>query len=281
MSETSSPPMAKLSRAGRDLPAAIMVAVGLIALVVASLAFVKAVFLLVVVAAILLALWEIARALAHQGTWMPAAPMWIGSAAMVVGAYYGGADVLITFLAATVLVSILWRMPRGQDDFVQDVTATVFCLIYVPFLASFVALLLAPDDGIARVLTFIAVVTASDIGGYVAGAPFGRHPMAPAISPKKSWEGFAGSVVGCTAAGVASMVWLVDGDWWVGVVLGLIVAAAATLGDLAESLIKRDVGIKDMSRVLPGHGGVMDRLDSLLASVSVVWLVLHFLLPAV
>ena len=158
---------------------------------------------------------------------------------------------------------------------------TVFCLIYVPFLASFVALLLAPDDGIARVLTFIAVTIASDTGGYVAGVLFGRHPLAPGISPKKSWEGLVGSVVGSMAAGVACMVWLVDGDWWVGLVLGVVVATAATLGDLTESLIKRDVGIKDMSQVLPGHGGIMDRLDSLLATVSVVWLVLHFLLPAV
>ncbi|MGI8994867.1 MAG: phosphatidate cytidylyltransferase [Nocardioidaceae bacterium] len=273
--------MAKPNRAGRDLPAAIAVAAGLIALVVASLAFVKDLFLLVVAGAILIGLWEMGKALAHQGTWIPTVPVWMGAVAMVGGAYYGGPDVLIVILAATVLASILWRMPRGHPGFVRDVSATVFCLIYLPFLASFVALLLAPGDGIRRVLTFIAVTIASDIGGYAVGVVAGRHPMAPLISPKKTWEGFGGSLGFCMAAGVACMIYLVDGTWWVGLVLGIVVAAAGTLGDLAESMIKRDLGIKDMSRVLPGHGGIMDRLDSLLATVSVVWLVLHFVLPAV
>ena len=270
---------ATVSRAGRDLPAAVTVAVALIAVVVASLALVKALFLIVVGAAIVVGLWEMGKALSTNGTWLPLPPMVAGALGMIGGAYYGGPDVLIVVLAGTVLGSILWRMPRGQQGFVRDVSATVFCLVYVPFLASFVALLLAPSDGIARVLTFIAVTIASDIGGYAVGVLFGRHPMAPVISPKKSWEGFAGSAVACMGAGVACLVLLLDGEWWVGVVLGAIVVVAATLGDLAESLIKRDLGIKDMSNVLPGHGGIMDRLDSLLASVSVVWLVLHFLLP--
>ncbi len=269
------------SRAGRDLPASIAVSIALFALIVVSLVFVKDLFLVVVAGAILVALWELGRALARTGTEMPTIPLWAGAVSMIVGAYYGGPDVLVVALAATSLTCILWRMPRGQEGFVRDVTATIFCLVYVPFLASFVALLLAPDDGVRRVLTFIAVTAASDIGGYAVGVLFGRHPMSPEISPKKSWEGLAGSAVACIGAGVASVVWLVDGDWWVGVVLGVAVVIAATLGDLAESLIKRDLGIKDMSNVLPGHGGIMDRLDSLLATVSVVWLVLYFLLPAV
>jgi phosphatidate cytidylyltransferase len=273
-------PPEKKSRAGRDLPASIAVAIGLIALIVVSLAFVKDLFLIVVAGAMVVALWELGRALAHNGTWLPAVPMWVGAVGMIVGAYYGGPDVLIVVLAGTVLASILWRMPRGQDGFVRDITASIFCLVYVPFLASFVALLLSADNGVKRVLTFIAVTIASDIGGYCVGVLFGRHPMAPVISPKKSWEGFAGSAVACMAAGVACVAGLLDGDWWVGLVLGAVVVVAATLGDLAESLIKRDLGIKDMSNILPGHGGIMDRLDSLLATVSVVWLVLHFLLPA-
>lgn len=183
--------------------------------------------------------------------------------------------------ASAVLATTLWRMRRGQEGFVQDVTATVFCLAYAPFLASFVALLLDADDGVQRVVTFIVVVVASDTGGYAVGAALGRHLLAPAISPKKSWEGFAGSAAGCALAGVLCMVFLLDDAWWVGLVLGALVVVAATLGDLAESLIKRDLGVKDMSNILPGHGGIMDRLDSLLASVPVVWLVLTFLLPHV
>jgi phosphatidate cytidylyltransferase len=101
--------------------------------------------------------------------------------------------------------------------------------------------------------------------------------MAPVISPKKSWEGFAGSVVFTIAAGVALVTWLFDADWWVGVALGAIAVVMATLGDLCESVIKRDLGIKDMSQVIPGHGGLMDRLDSLLATVAPIWLVLYYL----
>ena len=121
------------------------------------------------------------------------------------------------------------------------------------------------------------VTIASDIGGYVAGVLFGKHPMAPVISPKKSWEGFAGSAVTCVVVGYLLVVYLLDGDWWVGVLLGLIAVVMATLGDLCESVIKRDLGIKDMSQVIPGHGGLMDRLDSLLATVAPIWLVLHYL----
>jgi phosphatidate cytidylyltransferase len=273
-----STPEVKKSRAGRDVPVSIAVAIGLILLVVVSLAFVEDLFMIVVGAAMLVALWELGRALATNGTWLPLLPMGAGSLGMVGGAYYGGPDVLIVVLAGTLLASLLWRMPRGQEGFVRDVTATGFVLLYLPFLASFVALLLAADDGLERVLTFIAVTIASDIGGFVAGVLFGKHPMAPIISPKKTWEGFVGSTIGCLLVGVACLVWLLDDEWWIGLVLGAIVVVAATLGDLAESLIKRDLGIKDMSNVLPGHGGLMDRLDSLLATVSVVWLVLHFLL---
>jgi phosphatidate cytidylyltransferase len=274
-------PAARTSRAGRDLPAAITVAAVLIALIVGSLAFVKDLFLVVVCGAILVALWELGRALSTNGTWLPMPPMALGTVGMIVGAYYGGPDVLVVVLAGTALGALLWRMPRGQDGFVRDISATFFCLLYLSFLASFVSLLLAPDDGVSRVLTFIAVTVASDTGGYAFGVLLGKHPMAPVISPKKSWEGFAGSVLASMAVGVACVVWLLEGEWWVGLVLGAIAAVAATLGDLAESLVKRDLGVKDMSNILPGHGGIMDRLDSLLATVSVVWLVLHFLLPAV
>lgn len=266
-------------RAGRDLRAAIAVSVVLIGVIVVSLTFAKASFLLVVGMAILVGLWEIGRALAGNGTWLPMAPMCAGALGMIGGSYYGGADVLIVVLAATVLASILWRMPRGQAGFVRDVTAAVFCLVYLPFLASFVALLLAPDDGVKRVLSFVAVTVAADVGGYAFGVLFGRHPMAPVISPKKSWEGFAGAWATSVAAGIACVVLLLEGEWWAGALLGSIAVVAATLGDLTESLIKRDLGIKDMSNILPGHGGIMDRLDSLLATVGVVYLVLHFLVP--
>jgi phosphatidate cytidylyltransferase len=132
----------------------------------------------------------------------------------------------------------------------------------------------APADGPRRVTAFIATVVCSDTGGYVAGVLFGKHPMAPSVSPKKSWEGFAGSVLACTLAGAVFLTTLFDGTWWQGVLFGLAVVCSATLGDLGESMIKRDIGIKDMGHLLPGHGGLMDRLDSLLPTAPVAWLLL-------
>jgi phosphatidate cytidylyltransferase len=133
------------------------------------------------------------------------------------------------------------------------------------------------DDGPQRVVTYFLVVVASDVGGYVVGVLFGKHPMAPTISPKKSWEGFTGSTLACIGTGIAAVVWLLDGHWWVGAIVGAVAVLTATVGDLAESMIKRDLGIKDMSNLLPGHGGLMDRLDSLLATAPAVWLLLHLL----
>jgi phosphatidate cytidylyltransferase len=269
------------SRAGRNLPAAIAVAAALVALIIVSLSLYKPAFLAVVSAAMLVALWELGRALATRGIRVPALPLAVGAVAMVFGAYVGGADVLVVLLAATILLIIVWRMKQGQQGFVADVTAAIFAAMYLPFLASFVSLLLAPVDGVQRVITFFAVVVASDTGGYAAGVLAGRHQLARSVSPKKTWEGFAGSVVASSVAGALCVTLMFSGEWWVGVVLGVISACTATVGDLAESLLKRDLGVKDMSNLLPGHGGLMDRLDSLLASVPVVWLVLHFLLPAV
>jgi phosphatidate cytidylyltransferase len=147
------------------------------------------------------------------------------------------------------------------------------------FLAGFAALMLAAPDGRQRIVVFILVTVFSDIGGYAVGVKFGKHPMAPSLSPKKSWEGFAGSVLSCALVGAISLPLLLDGPWWAGVLLGVVAAAAATLGDLIESSIKRDLGIKDMSTILPGHGGLMDRLDSLVVVAPVAWALLLLFVP--
>ncbi|HEX6249646.1 MAG TPA: phosphatidate cytidylyltransferase [Nocardioidaceae bacterium] len=278
-SETPSGAPAPTGRAGRNLPAAIGSAVVLLAVIAGSLAFWKPAFVGVVAVAIVLAIWELKAALAEKGIAMPFEPVVAGAVVMLVGAYVGGAPALATALAVTALGTMLWRLRGGVDGFVRDATAGVFVAVYVPFLAGFVLLLLRPDDGPLRVVTFVLVTIASDIGGYAVGVLAGRHPMAPVISPKKSWEGFAGSAVFCVLAGWASVVYLLDGDWWVGVLLGLVAVVMATLGDLSESVIKRDLGIKDMSAIIPGHGGLMDRLDSLIATVAPTWLLLYYLVP--
>jgi phosphatidate cytidylyltransferase len=284
---TSTPvPAQDHGRAGRNLPAAIASAVVLVALIIVTLVVWKTLFMVVVAAAVLVAVWELHRGFAAKGIDLPEQPLMAGGVIMVVVAYFYGAPALVTATAVTALVTMLWLLHRGVNGYVQNASASVFALVYVPFLGSFVALLLREggavhvdgiDAGVKGIFTFIAVTAASDIGGYIAGVLFGRHQMAPVISPKKSWEGFAGSVVFCVAVGVAMIVWVLDADWWIGVFLGLIAVVMATLGDLCESVIKRDLGIKDMSQVIPGHGGLMDRLDSLLATIAPIWLLLHYL----
>ena len=276
-------------RAGRDLPAAIISAVVLVGAILLSLFFWKTAFMGIVAVAVAVAVWELHRGLSAKDIDIPEQPLMLGGVVMVVVAYFWGAPALVTATAVTALVVMMWVLRRGVDGYVKNASAAVFTLVYVPFLASFVALLLAEggstpgvgldldDTGVRGVITFIAITVASDTGGYVAGVLFGKHPMAPVISPKKSWEGFAGSVVACIAVGVWLVTSFLGGDWWVGVLLGVISALMATLGDLCESVIKRDLGLKDMSHVIPGHGGLMDRLDSLLATVAPIWLILYYL----
>jgi phosphatidate cytidylyltransferase len=271
------PAPAKVSRAGRDLPAAIAVGVGLVLLIAASLALYKHAFVAVVAVTMALGIDELRRALATSGIAMPAVPVQLGSLATLLSAYIVGTDGMVVAVALTVLMTAMWRLRSGSRGYVRDVTAGVFTTIYVPFLAGFVLLMLRTGDGQWQVATFILVTIASDIGGYASGVLFGRHPMAPTISPKKSWEGFAGSAIACGVVGWLTVVYFLDGPWWAGVLLGAITVVTATLGDLTESVIKRDLGIKDMSHMLPGHGGLMDRLDSLLATVPFAWMVMHFI----
>jgi phosphatidate cytidylyltransferase len=279
-SDESAPPASSYGRAGRNLSAATGVAVLLGAAVIASLFIQKVIFVGLAVAAITIAVWELSNALAGRGIHVPLVPVAIGSVAILVSAYSGGGEAMTVSLMVTALAVFLWRLRDDREGYVTDVAAGVFTTLYAPFLAGFAVLMVRPDDGPWRVLTFLIVVVASDTGGYVIGVLMGRHPMAPTVSPKKSWEGFAGSLVFSVLFGVLTVTLLLDGRWAAGVALGLAVLASATLGDLGESMIKRDLGIKDMGHLLPGHGGLMDRLDSMLPSAPVVWLTLTALVPA-
>ena len=264
----------KPSRAGRNLRAAIAVGVIMGGLALLTLFTIKIIFLVYMAAVIALGLWELTRALETRGIRLPLVPVAAGGAVMLGLAYYSGERPLVAALAVTVIGVLAWRMTGGSSGYVRDVTAGVFTLVYLPLMASFVALMLAAPDGSRRVLAWIVVTVCSDIGGYLVGSLLGRHPMAAAISPHKTWEGFAGSAVACVVAGVLLLTLLLHGTWWQGVLLGVAAVAAATLGDLAESMIKRDLQIKDMGTVLPGHGGILDRADSLLLTAPVVWLLL-------
>jgi len=269
----------KPSRTGRNLPVAIAIGLGLGGLVLVTLFTVKATFLIYVGAVVGLALWELRQALLERGIGLPLIPLVAGGAAMFTLAYWYGAQAALAALAVTLVVLLAWRLPGGPAGYLRDVTASVFTLAYVPLLGLFVALMLSAPDGARRVLLFIIVTVSSDIGGYFAGIAIGRHPMAPVISPKKTWEGFAGSVAACLAAGAIALPLLLHAHVWQGLILGAAAVVAATLGDLVESMIKRDLEIKDMGTVFPGHGGAMDRLDSLLVVAPAAWLLLKVFLP--
>ncbi|MBK3524623.1 MULTISPECIES: phosphatidate cytidylyltransferase [Streptomyces] len=279
MSDVPQPPPAPAPQkksAGRDLSAAIGVGVGLGVVIVASLFIVKAVFVGVIAIAVVVGLWELtSRLKERKEIRAPLVPLAVGGAAMVVAGYVRGAEGAWVAMALTALATLVWRMTERPEGYLKDVTAGVFAAFYVPFLATFVALLLAADDGPWRVLTFLLLTVVSDTGAYAVGWRFGKHKLAPRISPGKTREGLLGAVLFAMVAGALCMQFLIDGGaWWQGLLLGLAVAASATLGDLGESMIKRDLGIKDMGTLLPGHGGIMDRLDSLLPTAPVVWLLL-------
>lgn len=279
----SAPPRGKdraFGRAGRNLAAAIGVGVGLGAVVLASLLIERHWFIAVLALAVAVGTWELAGAL-HRGAdiRVPLPVLLVGGQAMVWLTWPFGAAAMAIAFAATALAVLLWRMPAGAEHYVRDVTAGLFTAAYVPLLASFATLMVVAPDGAARVLTFIICVVASDVGGYTAGVLAGKHPMAPTISPKKSWEGFGGSQVTGMVAGALCVVFLLHGPWWAGGLTGALLVISATLGDLIESLVKRDLGIKDMGALLPGHGGLLDRLDSLLPTALVAWAALGVLVP--
>ena len=288
ISPTDVNPVPRPSRAGRNLPAAIAVGVVLISAVVVTLAWWHWGFILLVAAALSMGVVEVSRALSRIGMHAATAPVFVGTLAVVLGSYYAGQHpaqqvpsntLILGLLALTSLACLVWRLREGPENYVRDAAASLFLVGYIPLLGSAVALMMAADDGPARIVTFILCVVASDTGGYIAGVLFGKHKMAPTVSPKKTWEGFAGSVLFGVGIGIACSIWLLGVGWYVGLLLGVLLVAVGTAGDLVESMIKRDAGIKDMSSFLPGHGGIMDRLDSLLVAAPVAWALLFLLVP--
>ena len=275
-------PKKKQGRAGRNLPAAIGVGAFLGFGVIAILVFAPLGWVPVVAIAMAVATHEVVRRLRTAGYSIPIIPLLVGGQAIVWLTWpFGPAGALGAF-GATVVVCMIWRLLSGglKDapvNYLRDVTVTIFLAAWIPLFGAFGVLLVYPEDGRWRVLCLMLGVVFSDIGGYAAGVLFGKHPMVPAISPKKSWEGFAGSLIFGTAASVLAVAFLLDKPAWVGVPLGLMLVITGTLGDLIESQVKRDLGIKDMGTLLPGHGGLMDRLDSVLPSAVATWVVLTLL----
>jgi phosphatidate cytidylyltransferase len=267
------------SRAGRNLPAAIGVGAGLGAVIVGSLFVWRPSFAIIVGLAVLYGCYELTQALRPSGVHISLAPLLAGSAALLIAAWERGGSGLVLAMLVTLAAIIVWRIADGAFGYTRDVTASAFILLYLPTLAGFAVLLVHPGDGAARVLAFAVTVVCSDTGGYATGVLFGKHPMAPIVSKAKTWEGFSGSVLFCSGSGVLFMMYVFHHEWWKGLLFGAAIAITATLGDLGESMIKRDLDIKDMGNLLPGHGGIMDRLDSMLPCAAVAFLMLSHFAP--
>lgn len=266
---------------GRNLPAAIGVGLALGAALLVSLFVVPVAFPVLIAIALGLGTIEATRALATGGVRVPVVPLLVGAIGMVVSTTVHGVDGLVIATAVAVCVLLIWRVVESTGLLaLRDVTGGVFCLAWVPFLGCFALLLMQrPEHGPVVVFLALLVPIANDVGGYAAGVLFGAHPMAPSISPKKSWEGFVGSLLSGTGAAVAVLLLALDAPWWAGLVLGPVLVVLSTGGDLAESLLKRDLGIKDMGHLLPGHGGILDRIDSMLLSAPTTYIILELLLP--
>ncbi|MGH3094975.1 MAG: phosphatidate cytidylyltransferase [Streptosporangiales bacterium] len=266
-------------RLGRNIAVAVGIGVVAGAILLAILYYAKPVFPLLIIGVGCLGVWELTRAFGLRQIAVPLPPLLAIVVAAIASGYLAGFTGLAVSTAFGVLCMLAWRLRGGVAGYVRDATAGVAIACYVPLLLGFAALLLTPADGADRVVIWIAAVFASDTGGLLLGAAIGRHQMSPVISPKKSWEGGAGSVILSGALTAVLVWWLLDGAWWYGAVVGVTAAVVGTAGDLVESVIKRDIGIKDMSSLVPGHGGMMDRLDSLLAAAPAVWVLLTLLVP--
>jgi phosphatidate cytidylyltransferase len=280
--EAAAPVVASVpSKAGRNLGAAIGVGLGLGAVVLISLLTVRQVFIGVVAVAVAVSTIEFVGALRRSaGIQVALVPVLVGGQAMIWLSWPWGRPGVLASFVVTVLACLVWRFRGGSANYLRDAATSVFTAAYLPLFGAFATMLVEPHDGAGRVLCFLIVVVCSDTGGYAAGVFFGKHPMAPSISPKKSWEGFAGSMVAGIVGGALSLWLLLGGHWWLGVPFGAALVICATCGDLVESLIKRDLGIKDMGTMLPGHGGLMDRMDSLLPSAVASWLLLSAFVPS-
>lgn len=267
-------PLAATGRAGRNLPAAVITGAVLICVLVISLFFAPVAFVGLVVLAALAAVWELGGAFARMGITVSVAPLYVGVLGMEICAWTLGAEALLVALYLTVFALVAWRLLDSNiQGRMSDIVASIFVAVYVPFTASFFFLILREYTNPWLIIGIIAMVVASDTGGWAVGILFGRHPMVPRLSPKKSWEGFIGSFVAAVAVGVLFFVNF-GAHWWWGVLAGGCAAIVGTIGDLTESLIKREAGLKDMSRLLPGHGGVLDRVDSILMTVPLMYLIM-------
>ena len=270
---------------GRSLSKSVIVGLLLAAVFLSSLLVYKELFIVFLSVSTAIGAWELSTALREKNWYVPRVPAVVGSVLIMPATYFGGPSIQWLASLAIVAALIAWRtvhllFERRKANFqtlqrtVRDFGAAAFLVIYLPLTLSFSMLLLRRDDGQLWVVAFVTTVALIDSAGYLFGRVFGKNKLAPDVSPKKTWEGLAASIIFGTTSAVIFIVFVLGGEWWVGIIFAALLILAAVFGDLAESLIKRDLGIKDMSTWLPGHGGMMDRLDSLLPASLMTYLVM-------
>lgn len=267
------------ARTGRNLVLATLIGLGLGGLMLVSLIFIKSLFMILAVVVVAFTALELAEALRRAGRSVPRIPVILSAVAVVPAAFYWDAGGQWLALMLGIAFITLWRLAmltvpahRAPARVLRgDIGAGFLIQVYVVFLASFAVLLVSQPDGEWWTLSFLLLVISADTAAYASGLSFGKHPMVPTISPKKTWEGFIGAGLACILVGILLARFMLGQQWWVGAIFGVVILVAATFGDLAESLIKRDLGIKDMSSWLPGHGGFLDRLDSILPSAAAAY----------
>ena len=268
-------------KAGRKLVPSIAVGLSLLGLIWFSLSVYKELFLVVLATAVVLGIREIVRAFNSRSIPISFPSLSIAAIGLLGAAWIDGIAGLAIATAISFPILLIRLLLNGPEGFVGKATATTFTLLYLPFLAGFLILLATPSNGFQRVMTFVVLVGCNDTFGYFVGVLFGKHPLVPTISPKKTWEGLAGSVVFTIIGGCLAFHYIMNMHWWIGIIVGLMIVFTATCGDLIESAMKRDLSLKDMGTLLPGHGGMLDRLDSVVLSAPAMWLALelvkHFL----
>jgi len=262
-------------KAGRKLLPSIGVGLSLLGLIWFSRSLYKQLFLVVLTIAVVLGIREITRACNSRSIAISFPSLSIAAVALLGAAWVDGIAGLAIATAISFPILLIRLLLNGPENFVAKATATTFALLYLPFLAGFLILLAIPSTGFQRVMTFVVLVGCNDTFGYIVGVLLGKHPLVPTISPKKTWEGLAGSVVFTIIGGCLAFNYIMDMHWWLGIIVGLMIVFTATCGDLIESAMKRDLSLKDMGTLLPGHGGMLDRLDSVVLSAPAMWLALE------
>ncbi|MEY2823091.1 MAG: hypothetical protein RLZZ485_727 [Actinomycetota bacterium] len=262
-------------RAGRKLFTSLFIALILLAIIFTSMALLPVAFALVVALAFAISIHELVVAYRGSGIYPPGPLLIISGLSLYLIAWWRGDNGLFVALPVVAIINLIWLLKKGPSEYASRASASILSLLYLGLLPSFIFLLARDSDGFALISILVILVGVNDTFAYIAGVLLGKHKMAPRLSPKKSWEGFFGGLVATVIASSAAFHYLLERSWWIGALMGLVGVIAATFGDLIESALKRDFGIKDMSSFLPGHGGMLDRLDSATFTAPALWIFLE------